>query len=121
MKIFVKNLDEKVSSKDLRKAAEAFGKVLSVSLINDVKTQKPMGTAYIEMSSKQETLDAIKGLKGLELKGKKITVKEAVSESVKQDSKQKSGFQSGGNFFSGAKGGFKKNPFTGTRGSNRGK
>ncbi len=80
MKIFVKNLSEKVKSSDLRKAAEEFGKVLSVSIINDIETGKPSGIAYIEMATKEEGNAALKGLKGLELKEKKITVKEAAPE-----------------------------------------
>ncbi|MDH5719140.1 MAG: RNA-binding protein [Spirochaetia bacterium] len=89
MKIFVKNLSEKVKADDLRKEAEKFGKVDSVALVKDPKTDKPMGIAYIETPSREEGLAVINGLKGLELKEKKISVKEAAQEKTQESVKPK--------------------------------
>lgn len=105
MKIFIKNLSEEVDAKELREAAEEFGKVNSVAIINDVESGKPSGIAYIEMASKAESEAAIKGLKGLELKGKKITAKEAAPEATSKDKAATSNSGGFGSFKSGRTGG----------------
>jgi RNA recognition motif-containing protein len=123
MKIFVKNLDESVSSNDLMQAAEKFGEVETLNIVNDVKTGKSMGIAYIEMSTREESLTAIEGLNGLEIKGKKISAQEASSEPVKKDLQGSHGKPSqGSSSFPGKKGGgFKGTNFKGGGGAARGR
>ena len=106
MKIFVKNLAEKVTSKELRKEAEKFGKVESAAVVIDPKTEKSMGIAYIETASKEDGSAIVKGLKGLELKGKKITVKESTPEKSQPAAQTKQGKAWQGSNFTGTKKGF---------------
>ena len=94
MKIFVKNLSEKVKPEELRKAAGEFGKVLGVSLIKDAETGKPTG-AYIEMASREETEAALKGLKGLVLNEQEISVQMAAPQN-EQTRQSEASFRSGG-------------------------
>jgi len=123
MKIFVQNLPEKATEKELIEATEEFGKVVSASIIKDIKTGKSTGNAYIEMDSKDDTADAIKGLKAIEFKGVKLKVKEASSESETKTSKNSFGKKPGSSGgFSGASGGFGKGShLKGGGGANRGR
>ncbi|MDH5718026.1 MAG: RNA-binding protein [Spirochaetia bacterium] len=119
MKIFVKNLSEKVKAEELRKAAEEFGEIESVSIVKDPKTEKSLGIAYIETTSKEDGKAVIKGLKGIEFNGKKLTVKEAEADNAKEiPDKPAKSWQS--SKFSGApRKGFKSNIRIG--GANRGR
>lgn len=84
MRILLKKLAEKVTEKDLLRIAKKFGRVNSVTLVRDAETQKPTGLGYIEMASDEEGKAAIKGLRGLELKGSKITIKKSEGELVQK-------------------------------------
>ena len=76
MKLVITNLDSKVKQEQLRKAAEAFGKVESVLIVNDIETGKPTGVAYIHMGSRQDGEAALEGLKGMEFNEAKIEIRE---------------------------------------------
>ena len=123
MKIFVQNLPEETTEKELIKATEEFGKVVSASIIKDIKTGKSTGNAYIEMDSKDDVQPAIIGLKEIEFKGAKLKVKEAASDSETKTSKNPFGKkQSSSGGFPGASGGFGKGShLKGGGGANRGR
>ncbi|MES0492098.1 MAG: RNA-binding protein [Leptospirales bacterium] len=123
MKIFIQNVPEKAKEKELIKAAEEFGKVVSASIIKDIKTEKSTGNAYIEMASKEDAKAAIKGLKTVEFKGVTLKVKEAASESETTPTKNAFGKNQGSSGgFSGASGGFGKSSLLkGGGGANRGR
>ena len=76
MNIYVGNLSRDVTEADLRQAFEAFGKVVSVSMVRDRRGQ-PKGFAFVEMSSREEGLAAIEELKGKSLNGRIMDVVEA--------------------------------------------
>ena len=70
MKIFVENLTHSVTDDDLLKLFEVWGKVRSLIIVNDEISGKPGG--FVEMSSKQEALDTIKQINGVNLFGKSL-------------------------------------------------
>lgn len=77
MKIYVGNLSYDVTEEDLKLALEQFGKVESVTIINDKYSGQSKGFGFVEMSSKAEGQSAIDGLNGKELKGRTLNVNEA--------------------------------------------
>lgn len=77
MKIYVGNMSYEVTEQDLQRAAEAFGKVESVTIIKDKESGKSKGFGFVAMGSAAEGQLAIEGLNGKELKGRTLTVNEA--------------------------------------------
>ncbi len=77
MNIYVGNLSYSVTSEDLRKAFEQFGEVSSANVITDKFTGQSKGFGFVEMSNKANGDAAIKGLDGVDLKGRSIRVNEA--------------------------------------------
>lgn len=81
MNIYVGNLPYTVSEADLNTAFSAFGKVSSVTLINDKFSGQSKGFGFVEMPDNSEADTAIKGLNETEFKGRKITVNQAKPKS----------------------------------------
>ena len=77
MNIYVGNLSGDVGDDDLRQAFEAFGQVVSVTVIKDKFSGKSRGFGFVEMPSKDEAQSAIEGLNGKDLKGQSLNVNEA--------------------------------------------
>ena len=77
MNIYVGNLSQEVTAKDLRDAFGRFGQVASATIIEDKTTGKSRGFGFVEMPNEAEAHAAISGLNGKELKGRPIVVKEA--------------------------------------------
>jgi RNA recognition motif-containing protein len=77
MKIYVGNLSYSVTEEDLRLSFEEFGQVESVSIIKDQFSGQSKGFGFIEMPSKEEAQNAIGGINGKEIKGRKLNVNEA--------------------------------------------
>ncbi len=77
MNIYVGHLSHEVTEEDLRKAFEAFGQVVSVSVIKDKFSGESRGFGFVEMPTKTEAQSAITGLNGKELKGQTLNVNEA--------------------------------------------
>ncbi len=73
-KLFVGNLDFKVSENDLQDAFAAYGTVVEANLITDRTTGRPRGFAFVTMSSPEEAQKAIDGLNGKELGGRALNV-----------------------------------------------
>src|SRR5215470_19982628 len=73
-KIFVGNLDFKVTENDLQDAFAAHGTVLEANLVTDRMTGRPRGFAFVTMSTPEEAQKAIDGLNGKELGGRSLTV-----------------------------------------------
>ena len=78
MKIYVGNLSYEVTEDDLREALGQFGKVDSATIIKDKYSGQSKGFGFVELSSKAEGQAAIDGLNGKELKGRTVTVNEAL-------------------------------------------
>ena len=76
-KLFVGNLDFKVTENDLQDAFAAFGTVTEANLMVDKMSGRPRGFGFITMSTPEEAQKAIEGLNGTNLKGRNVTVNEA--------------------------------------------
>ena len=73
-KLFVGNLDFKVTENDLQDAFAAHGTVVETNLVTDRATGRPRGFAFITMSTPEEAQKAIDALNGRELSGRAINV-----------------------------------------------
>ena len=73
-KLFVGNLDFKVSENDLQDAFAAHGTVVEANLVNDRTTGRPRGFGFVTMSSPEEAQKAIDALNGKELGGRALSV-----------------------------------------------
>jgi RNA recognition motif-containing protein len=73
-RLFVGNLDFKVTENDLQDAFAAFGTVTEANLVMDRTTGRPRGFAFVTMSAPEEAQKAIDGLNGKELGGRALTV-----------------------------------------------
>ena len=76
-KLFVGNLDFKVTENDLQDAFAAHGTVVETNLVTDRATGRPRGFAFVTMSSPEEAQKAIAALNGSQLGDRSITVNEA--------------------------------------------
>ena len=76
-KLFVGNLDFKVTENDLQDAFAAHGTVTEANLMMDRATGRPRGFGFITMSSPEEAQKAIDALNGATLDGRNLTVNEA--------------------------------------------
>ena len=73
-KLFVGNLDFKVTENDLQDAFAAYGTVVEANLVTDRTTGRPRGFAFVTMSSPEEAQKAIEGLNGKEFSGRTLSV-----------------------------------------------
>src|SRR5512133_2861100 len=73
-KLFVGNLDFKISENDLQDAFAAHGTVVEANLVMDRATGRPRGFAFVTMGSPEEAQKAIDALNGKELGGRALTV-----------------------------------------------
>jgi len=77
--IYVGNLSYEVRDRDLRKAFEPFGSVVSARIIDNKFNGKSKGFGFVEMADRSEANIAIRALNGRELRGRKAVVNEAKS------------------------------------------
>lgn len=75
--IFVAKLDFGITSEQLKQAFEEYGTVLKASVATDRETGKSRGFGFIEMSDRDEAMNAIEHLDGSIMNGRPIAVKEA--------------------------------------------
>lgn len=76
-RLFVGNLPYTATSSQLEDLFAKMGKVVQVNLITDKFTGQSKGFAFIEMSTEEESQNAIKKLNNFELDDRKIVVNEA--------------------------------------------
>ena len=81
--IFVGNMGTTTTEDDLRAAFAVYGKVQTVSIINDRDTGRPRGFAFVEMESDKEAHEALLALNGSTLGGSTLTVNEARPKTVR--------------------------------------
>lgn len=93
MNLYVGNLSRDLNEAELREQFEAFGTVVSCSIIKDKFSGDSRGFGFVEMPNKAEAERAINALNGKELKGRTITVNEARPRTERPRS---GGFGSGG-------------------------
>src|SRR5215472_16213923 len=73
-KLFVGNVDFKVTENELQDAFAAHGTVVEANLVTDRTTGRPRGFAFVTMSSPEEAQKAIDALNGKELGGRALNV-----------------------------------------------
>ncbi len=76
-KLYVGNLPDSATEKDLSDKFAAFGAVKSVKLITDRDTSRTRGFGFIEMMSEVEAHAAIDSLNGTNYEGRSMKVNEA--------------------------------------------
>lgn len=78
-RLYVGNLDPKVSKKQLIELFSQVGKVKKVHVVTDKETGVSKGFGFVELNNHKEAKKAIERLNGKELEGKPINVNEAGS------------------------------------------
>ena len=73
-KLFVGNLDFKVTENDLQDAFAVHGTVVEANLVTDRTTGRPRGFAFVTMSTAEEPQKAIDALNGTQLGGRALNV-----------------------------------------------
>ena len=76
-KLYVGNLPDSATQKDLSDKFAAFGTVKSVKLMTDRDTSRTRGFGFIEMMSAAEAHAAIDSLNGTDYDGRTMKVNEA--------------------------------------------
>jgi cold-inducible RNA-binding protein len=73
-KLYVGSLSFNVNNDQLKELFDAFGTVVSASVIIDRDTNRSKGFGFVEMETDQEAQAAIAGLNGKEVDGRTIMV-----------------------------------------------
>ena len=81
MKLFVANIDKKVSESDLEKLFAVSGEVKSVKIVTDRATGVPKGFGFIEMPNDNEAQHAIDNIHEREIAGRQLSVGQAKPKS----------------------------------------
>jgi cold-inducible RNA-binding protein len=74
MNLYVSNLGFLITSVDLRKLFDAYGKVSSVKIVTDQYTGRSRGFGFVEMESDQDGQEAMKSLNLKDVGGRQISV-----------------------------------------------
>ena len=77
MKIYVGNMPYSVTSEDLAKLFEEYGRVQDSQVITDRETGRSKGFGFIDMPDNAEADEAIKALNATQLQGRQLTVNQA--------------------------------------------
>src|SRR5215471_5233731 len=73
-KLFVGNLDFKVTENDLQDAFAEHGTVVEANVATDRATGRPRGFGFVTMSTPEEAQKAINAMNGKDLGGRALTV-----------------------------------------------
>lgn len=76
-KLFVAGLSYSMTDSDLSNLFADYGTVMSAQVITDRSTNQSKGFGFVEMSTQDESKNAIKALNGKEMDGRPLTVNEA--------------------------------------------
>lgn len=76
-KLFVAGLSYGMTDRDLSNLFADYGTVISAQVITDRGTNQSKGFGFVEMSTEDESKNAIKGLNGKGMDGRPLTVNEA--------------------------------------------
>ena len=77
MIIYVGNLGDEVTEKQIEDLFKPFGQVSSVELLREMFTGKLKGFGFVEMPGRAHSIAAIAGLNGKDLAGRALKVNEA--------------------------------------------
>lgn len=87
-KIYVGNLDYKVTEFAVRRLFEPFGDLEDVAMATDKQTGKPRGFAIVMMRDHDEALKAIGGVQGRRLMGRPLVVNEAIAKKNRKSAEE---------------------------------
>jgi RNA recognition motif-containing protein len=76
--IFVSNLDQSVTSRDLRRAFSGYGTIIEVKVVTDTQTGKPLGRGHVYLVPERAAREALEELNLAPLRGRPIKVRECV-------------------------------------------
>jgi RNA recognition motif-containing protein len=98
MNIYVGNLSLEVSEEELRQKFIPFGRVISVSIMNDkyIGSGQPRGYGFVEMPSYSQGQAAVTGLNGTTLRNRMLDVIQALPLSHNRGNRSYSGKRDGG-------------------------
>jgi RNA recognition motif-containing protein len=113
-KLYVGNLNYRVTSSELQEMFGEFGTVVSAQVIEDRETGRSKGFAFVEMGTDDEAQAAIDGLHDKEHSGRPLTVNEA---RPREDRPRGGG---GGGGYGGGGGGYGGGGYGGDRGGGYG-
>ena len=99
-KLFVGNLDFKVTENDLQGTFAAHGTVVEVNVVTDRATGRPRGFGFVTMSTPEEAQKAIEALNGKELGGRAMNV------NIAREREERSGGGGGRGSSGGGRGGY---------------
>ena len=74
MNIYIGNLNYKLSEEELQQIFQEYGEVLALKIIKDKRTGRSKGYGFVEMSVKEQALQAIEVLNRKEILGRKIVL-----------------------------------------------
>lgn len=77
MNIYVGNLANEVTEKELLELFKAFGEVKSVQVMRELFSGLSKGFGFVEMPGKAHSMAAIQGLNGKDVRGQPLRVNEA--------------------------------------------
>ena len=84
MNIYVGNLSQEVTEKELREAFGNYGQVTSAKVMTDRFSGASKGFGFVLMPNNAEADSPMKGLNGEELKGRELKISEARQRSDKR-------------------------------------
>jgi len=94
-KVYVANINWKLTDADLEKAFQKCGSVISAKIIKDFENDRSRGFGFVEMSNEEEAMKAIHEMNGAELAGRELVVREAKPQEKKpRDFSNKRDFKS---------------------------
>lgn len=86
-KIYVGNLGYSVTNDSLKIKFEEYGTVKTANVIMDRETNQSKGFGFVEMSTKDEAIDAINALNGSQFEGRALNVTEAKPQASRDNNR----------------------------------
>lgn len=88
MKLFIANIPHQLTEPELNQLLTQYGQVISIKLPIDLENGKRKGFGFIEMRDPSQAQKAIEGLNGMEIHGRKLSIKEAIDKNAPSYNKQ---------------------------------
>lgn len=88
-RIYIGNLSFSTTEEDLSKAFGEYGEVISAEIIKDKFTSASKGFGFVQMPDDDAAFNAIRGLNGKDLAGRKVRVSIAEEKPARTDRKSR--------------------------------
>ncbi|MBQ1628108.1 MAG: RNA-binding protein [Treponema sp.] len=88
-RIYIGNLSFSTTEEDLSKSFGEYGEVISAEIIKDKVTSTSKGFGFVQMPDDDAAFNAIRGLNGKDLAGRKVRVSIAEEKPVRKVNKKK--------------------------------